>query len=49
MLGNNITVNYMSAKDSVRKRLDGENGMSFYGILPISLVQGYDFLLVICQ
>jgi len=24
--------NYMSAKDSVRKRLDGENGNEFYGI-----------------
>src|SRR6202012_302025 len=27
-VGKHITVNYMSAKDSVRKRLEGENGMS---------------------
>ena len=28
-VGKHITVNYMSAKDSVKKRLEGENGMSF--------------------
>src|SRR6478672_12166542 len=27
--GKHITVNYMMAKDSVKKRLEGENGMSF--------------------
>src|SRR5580704_8333733 len=28
-VGKHITVNYMTAKDSVRKRLESENGMSF--------------------
>jgi tyrosyl-tRNA synthetase len=41
-IGKHITVNYMSAKDSVRKRLDGENGMSFTEFT-YQLVQGYDF------
>ncbi|HZE83915.1 MAG TPA: tyrosine--tRNA ligase [Puia sp.] len=41
-VGKYITVNYMSAKDSVRKRLDGENGMSFTEFT-YQLVQGYDF------
>jgi tyrosyl-tRNA synthetase len=41
-VGKHITVNYMSAKDSVRKRLDGENGMSFTEFT-YQLVQGYDF------
>jgi tyrosyl-tRNA synthetase len=27
--GKHITVNYMMAKDSVKKRLEGDNGMSF--------------------
>jgi tyrosyl-tRNA synthetase len=40
--GKYITVNYMMAKDSVRKRLDGENGMSFTEFT-YQLVQGYDF------
>src|ERR1700733_13817101 len=40
--GKHITVNYMSAKDSVRKRLDGDNGMSFTEFT-YQLVQGYDF------
>jgi tyrosyl-tRNA synthetase len=41
-VGKYITVNYMSAKDSVRKRLDGENGMSFTEFT-YQLVQGYDY------
>jgi tyrosyl-tRNA synthetase len=41
-IGKHITVNYMSAKDSVRKRLDSENGMSFTEFT-YQLVQGYDF------
>jgi tyrosyl-tRNA synthetase len=40
--GKYITVNYMMAKDSVKKRLDGENGMSFTEFT-YQLVQGYDF------
>jgi tyrosyl-tRNA synthetase len=40
--GKHITVNYMSAKDSVKKRLEGENGMSFTEFT-YQLVQGYDF------
>jgi tyrosyl-tRNA synthetase len=41
-IGKHITVNYMSAKDSVKKRLEGENGMSFTEFT-YQLVQGYDF------
>jgi tyrosyl-tRNA synthetase len=41
-VGKHITVNYMSAKDSVRRRLDSENGMSFTEFT-YQLVQGYDF------
>src|ERR1700744_6134470 len=41
-VGKHITVNYMSAKDSVKKRLDGENGMSFTEFT-YQLVQGFDF------
>ncbi|MCW3092537.1 MAG: tyrosyl-tRNA synthetase [Ferruginibacter sp.] len=40
--GKHITVNYMMSKDSVRKRLEGENGMSFTEFT-YQLVQGYDF------
>ena len=40
--GKHITVNYMMAKDSVKKRLEGENGMSFTEFT-YQLVQGYDF------
>jgi tyrosyl-tRNA synthetase len=40
--GKHITVNYMMAKDSVKKRLDGENGISFTEFT-YQLVQGYDF------
>lgn len=42
--GKLITVNYMMAKDSVKKRFDGEgSGMSFTEFT-YQLVQGYDFL-----
>ena len=41
-VGKHITVNYMMAKDSVRKRLDGSSGMSFTEF-SYQLVQGYDF------
>lgn len=41
-IGKHITVNYMMAKDSVRKRLEGETGMSFTEFT-YQLVQGYDF------
>jgi tyrosyl-tRNA synthetase len=40
--GKHISVNYMMAKDSVKKRLEGENGMSFTEFT-YQLVQGYDF------
>jgi tyrosyl-tRNA synthetase len=40
--GKHITVNYMMAKDSVKKRLEGDNGMSFTEFT-YQLVQGYDF------
>ncbi len=44
-VGKHITVNYMMAKDSVRKRLtdDDKEGMSFTEF-SYQLVQGYDFL-----
>ena len=42
-IGKVITVNYMMAKDSVKKRLDGEEGMSFTEFT-YQLLQGYDFL-----
>lgn len=41
-VGKHITVNYMMAKDSVKKRLEGETGMSFTEFT-YQLVQGYDF------
>src|SRR5436190_3453288 len=41
-VGKNITVNYMTSKDSVKKRLEGETGMSFTEFT-YQLVQGYDF------
>lgn len=40
--GKHITINYMMAKDSVKKRLESENGMSFTEFT-YQLVQGYDF------
>jgi tyrosyl-tRNA synthetase len=44
-VGKNITVNYMMAKDSVKKRLNGEarEGMSFTEFT-YQLLQGYDFV-----
>ena len=44
-IGKLITVNYMMAKDSVKKRLNGENsaGMSFTEF-SYQLLQGYDYL-----
>lgn len=45
-IGKNLTVNYMMAKESVKKRLTGENGaegMSFTEFT-YQLLQGYDFL-----
>ena len=45
MVGKHITVNYMMAKDSVKKRLNGEarDGLSFTEFT-YQLLQGYDFL-----
>src|SRR5450432_1260505 len=40
--GKHISINYMLAKDSVRRRLETENGMSFTEFT-YQLVQGYDF------
>ena len=40
--GKHITVNYMMAKDSVKKRLESEQGMSFTEFT-YQLIQGYDF------
>ncbi|MBP1618802.1 MAG: tyrS [Bacteroidetes bacterium] len=44
-IGKHLTVNYMMAKDSVKKRLNGESaeGMSFTEF-SYQLLQGYDFL-----
>jgi tyrosyl-tRNA synthetase len=42
-VGKHITVNYMMAKDSVKKRIEGDAGMSFTEFT-YQLVQGYDFL-----
>lgn len=41
-VGKHITVNYMMAKDSVRKRIEGETGIS-YTEFAYQLMQGYDF------
>ena len=41
-VGKHITVNYMMSKDSVRKRLDSENGISFTEF-SYQVIQGYDF------
>ena len=45
LVGKHITVNYMMAKDSVKKRLSGEarDGLSFTEFT-YQLLQGYDFL-----
>ncbi len=44
-VGKHITVNYMMAKDSVKKRLNGDarDGLSFTEFT-YQLLQGYDFL-----
>ncbi|HLW50017.1 MAG TPA: tyrosine--tRNA ligase [Sphingobacteriaceae bacterium] len=41
-VGKMITVNYMMSKDSVKKRLEGESGLSFTEF-SYQLIQGYDF------
>ena len=41
-VGKHITVNYMMSKESVKKRLDSESGISFTEFT-YQLVQGYDF------
>src|SRR5688572_20869711 len=40
--GKHITVNYMMSKDSVRKRIESETGISFTEFT-YQLIQGYDF------
>ncbi len=40
--GKHITVNYMMSKDSVKKRLEGDNGISFTEFT-YQLIQGYDY------
>ncbi|MEP6845416.1 MAG: tyrosine--tRNA ligase [Panacibacter sp.] len=40
--GKHITVNYMMAKDSVKKRIQGDAGLSFTEFT-YQLIQGYDF------
>jgi tyrosyl-tRNA synthetase len=47
-VGKHITVNYMMSKDSVKKRLEGESGMSFTEFT-YQLVQGYDFYYLYTQ
>jgi tyrosyl-tRNA synthetase len=42
-VGKLISVNYMLGKDSVRKRIEGETGISFTEFT-YQLIQGYDFL-----
>lgn len=41
-VGKHISINYMMAKDSVKRRLEAESGMSFTEFT-YQLVQGYDF------
>ena len=41
-VGKLITVNYMMSKDSVKSRLEGDNGLSFTEF-SYQLIQGYDF------
>lgn len=41
-VGKHLTVNYMMAKDSVKKRLEGDSGLSFTEF-SYQLLQGYDF------
>ena len=41
-VGKHLTVNYMMAKDSVKKRIEGESGIS-YTEFAYQLMQGYDY------
>src|ERR671912_330852 len=41
-VGKHISVNYMLSKDSVKKRLEGDSGISFTEF-SYQLIQGYDF------
>lgn len=41
-VGKHISVNYMLSKDSVKKRIEGESGISFTEF-SYQLIQGYDF------
>ncbi len=41
-VGKHISVNYMMSKESVRKRIEGETGISFTEFT-YQLIQGYDF------
>jgi tyrosyl-tRNA synthetase len=41
-VGKHLTVNYMMAKDSVKKRIEGETGIS-YTEFAYQLMQGYDY------
>lgn len=41
-VGKLLTVNYMMSKDSVKKRLEGDSGLSFTEFT-YQLIQGYDF------
>lgn len=44
-IGKHITVNYMMAKDSVKKRIDGQDGSGLsFTEFSYQLIQGYDFL-----
>lgn len=43
IIGKHLTINYMMSKDSVRKRIEGEAGIS-YTEFAYQLMQGYDFL-----
>jgi tyrosyl-tRNA synthetase len=44
-IGKHITVNYMMAKDSVKKRLEGDSGTGLsFTEFSYQLMQGYDFL-----
>ncbi|RMG60470.1 MAG: tyrosine--tRNA ligase [Bacteroidetes bacterium] len=42
-VGKHVTINYMTSKESVRKRMEGENGIS-YTEFAYQLLQGYDYL-----
>ncbi|MCM5527082.1 tyrosine--tRNA ligase [Parasegetibacter sp. NRK P23] len=43
VVGKHITVNYMMAKDSVKKRIEGDSGISFTEFT-YQLIQGYDYV-----